>query len=50
MLLEYHDHLCYVLLQFNNTALHYTARDGKINAINYLINNGARLNDVTDVS
>ena len=50
MLLEYHDYLCCVLLQYNQTALHYAASDGKSNVNNYLINNGARVDDVDTVS
>ena len=50
MLLEYHDYLCCVLLQGNWTALHYAAVYGKRNVINYLINNGARVDDVDIVS
>ena len=47
MLLEYHDHLCCVLLQDNSTALHFAAYDGKNNALKYVIDHGARVDDVT---
>ena len=47
MLLEYHDHLCCVLLQENRTALHYAAMYGKNNALKHLIDHGARVDDVT---
>ena len=47
MLLEYHDHLCFVLLQENWTALHFAAVNGKNNALKYMIDHGARVDDVT---
>ena len=49
MLLEYHDHLCCVLLQHNWTALHYAALYGKNNALKYMIDHGARVDDVTTI-
>ena len=50
MLLEYHDYLCCVLLQLNQTALHYAAVHGKNNIIQHFIEQGARVDDVTIVS
>ena len=46
MLLEYHDHLCCVLLQYNKTALHYAAANGKNSALKFLIDHEARVDDV----
>ena len=39
-----------VILQDNWTALHIAAMRGHYNVVDYLINHGARVNDVTDVS
>ena len=39
-----------VILQGNITALHYAAREGHYNVVDYLINHGARVNDVDNVS
>ena len=50
MLLEYHDHLCCVLLQFNYTALHIAAMYGKNNILQHLNEQGARVDDVDTVS
>ena len=50
MLLEYHDYLCCVLLQLNWTVLHYAALNGKNNTLKFLIEHGARVDDVDYVS
>ena len=50
MLLEYYDHLCCVLLQLHSTALHFAAADGKNKVMRYLIDQGAKVDDVNDVS
>ena len=39
-----------VILQYNRTALHYAAIGGNYNVVDYLINHGARVNDVDNVS
>ena len=39
-----------VILQHNYTALHYAAGSGNYNVVDYLINHGARVNDVDNVS
>ena len=39
-----------VILQDNYTALHYAVMSGNYNVVDYLINHGARVNDVTSVS
>ena len=39
-----------VILQENWTALHWAAMEGHYNVVDYLINHGARVNDVTNVS
>ena len=39
-----------VILQGNSTALHYAAIGGHYNVVDYLINHGARVNDVDNVS
>ena len=39
-----------VILQDNYTALHFAAIGGNYNVVDYLINHGARVNDVTSVS
>ena len=39
-----------VILQHNWTALHFAAGGGHYNVVDYLINHGARVNDVDVVS
>ena len=39
-----------VILQGNITALHYAAEGDHYNVVDYLINHGARVNDVDNVS
>ena len=39
-----------VILQANSTALHFAAMYGHYNVVEYLINHGARVNDVNIVS
>ena len=43
-------HLYYVFLQTNYTAMHYAAYCGNNNIIMFLINHGAEVDDVNDVS
>ena len=52
VVLRQYDHysLLYLFLQDNGTALHDAAEVGNNNAITYLIDHGAGVNDVTNVS
>ena len=50
MLLEYHEYLGCVLLQYNYTALHYAAVNGRNNILQHLIEHGAGVDDVDKVS
>ena len=45
-----HYHYCCVFLQTNNTALHFAAFEGSNKVITFLLDNGAGINDVDDVS
>ena len=47
MLLVWSDHLCCVFLQYNWTALHEVALQGRDKVMSFLISSGANVNAVT---